>query len=174
MGDEHKSSIVKPNGNPFVVNGDGKIADAPEVDPVMVAARANWDNKAYLRECYQNFLRAVQMGVPKDYHYNSELEWITAGCPRWSVGDSFVMWVKDQLYQLHWRLDELKAKRAENRPSDRHLIHLLDSGTLSPSTRFVGYQINQEDYEVYEWILRKSLEALESFKKGDIKLEQLG
>ncbi len=166
------SKIVRADGEHFLIDNETEqLIDGP--DPLMVAARKNWNSLQYLHECHFNFLMAIQVGAPKDYQYDDHLKWTLAGAPKWTVKDVFEEWVRDQLEMLEVRLAELKSKMERGTPTDQHLIKLLESGDIDSPHPFAGHQINQEDYEVYEFILRKSVETLHLYQNGAYTLDEI-
>lgn len=155
------SPILKPDGTPA----------HPQADPVLEAAKHTWSDLSYLNECHNNFLQAVQSAAPKDYRYNSPAEYAAAGSPKWSVHDSFDGWCRDQEEHLAWRLHSLDEKRKQNRPSDSQLIHVVDS--IDHASPFLGKEMSGEDSEIFEFMLRKSSEALHKYRTRLYTLEQI-
>lgn len=162
--DPEDKRLVDSHGVPVTVDEDGNVVRA--LDPIMAAARRNWDELGYLFECYHNFLKAVQLGASKDYQYKSPLEYELAGKPKWNQHDSFADWCHDQETMLQYRLDELKRKYLGQIPSDANLIHVIEKGQVEDPHPYLGHRLDIEEYEIYEWILRKSIEAIANLKKG--------
>lgn len=159
------AGLIAPDGTPVTVDETtGNVVRVP--DPTIEAAKRSWSDLGYLAECFSNFLMAIQKGIPKDYHYKDKLDWVSAGAPRWCDKDVFESWLKDQEAMLEWRLVELEQKFGSGKPADLQLIKMLDGGELSDSAPFLGRRISAEHREIYEWILRKSQEAIKKYKLG--------
>lgn len=164
-----------------IVGTDGKaIARHPATgelfnppDPVMEAGKRQWGDMAYLHECFQNFFTAVQHQSPKDYQYDDQKAWVMAGMPCWNEKSIFEEWARDTEEHLGWRLEELKEKFDTQRPSDIQLRPMLEAGNVDNPHPFVGHTLTREDYEIYEWTLRKSLEAIRKYRKGEVALRDV-
>ena len=150
---------------------DGKEISTTPLDPVTEAGRRNWSDITYLHECYQNFAAALQVGASKDYQYKDNLAYVLAGSPVWSSSDSFGDWCRDQEEHLVWRLQSLEEKKLQNRPSDSILLSVMDK--VQDPDPYLGKHMTSEDYEIYEWVLRKSQEALRLFKQGSYTIDQV-
>lgn len=168
---EESVQIVNRHGVPVAIGPDGEVVRAP--DPVLEAARRNWNDLSYLYECYENFLKAVQMAASKDYQYKDTLDWVAAGAPRWNQSDTFMAWVIDQQAMVEYRLKELKQRFEQKTPSDKNLIKLIDSGSIDDPHPYLGKEINIEEQEILEWLLRKSLEALIKFRSGQYEYSEV-
>ncbi len=156
--------IVDPSGKQIMLADDGQVIKAP--DPVAEAVKRNWTDIGFLYECLENFLKAMQLKAKKDYHYKSEDAFIQAGSPVWNKNDSFFAWMKDIEDQLEFRLAELVSKHEQRAHSDKQLLHLLDEGAIEQAHPFLARQMMTDDFEMFEFILRKSIEATEKFRKG--------
>ena len=154
-------------------NGEEVSSTPVEVkeDPVVAAGKNRWSDLGYLLECYHNFLAAIQSKAKKDYQYENELAFVLAGSPVWSISDSFGDWCKDMEETTVWRLQSLEEKKLQNRPSDVVLLKVFDK--IDNPDPYLGKNMSSEDYEIYEFILRKSAEALTRFRRGDYTLEQI-
>ena len=153
----------------YGTNGQ-EISSAPK-DPVTEAGKKNWSDLDYLHECYLNFMQAIRSRAKKDYQYADELAFVMAGSPVWTVMDSFGDWCKDQEEHLVWRLQSLEEKKLQNRPSDSVVIRILDK--IENPDPYLGKNMTSEDYEIYEFILRKSREALGRFRAGMYTIDQV-
>lgn len=140
-----------------------------------VANNENWNPQLYLQEQYQMFLAAVQQEASKDYKYNSELQYITAGSPKWNESDTFNAWLKDTKDMVAFRIKELAVRREQSSKSFPHIISLVreaqDAGQANMTIDGIGEQMQTSDYEMFEFILKKSLETISEFEKGLIVLE---
>lgn len=170
------SSIINPQtGLPFEssVGGSGTPENANVRDPLRDAVQTEWSDLSYLHELFHLFAAAIQQGVKKDYQYPSDLDFIKAGSPTWGEGDTFEDWCSDTETMLTWRMAELKAKVEQSRPSDKQFMNLLESGEMNPANKFIGRTLDNEDEETYEFILRKSMEAVIRYRKGQYTLQQV-
>lgn len=155
--------ILKADGTPY--------SPDPVIDPVIEAGKASWSDLSYLHECYHNFMAAIQVGAPKDYRYDGPEAYLLAGKPKWNESDVFDSWCVDQAAMIMWRLQSLEEKKLQNRPSDSTLIHLIDD--VKDPDPFLGKNMTSEDYDIYEFMLRKGLEALVRYQRGTYTLSQV-
>ncbi len=168
---EEQHPIVDPSGKQVMLAEDGQVVKAP--DPVAEAVKRNWSDIGFLYECLENFLKAIQLKAKKDYHYKGKDEFVKAGSPVWNDKDSFFEWMKDVEDQLQFRLDELICKHQQYYVSDKQLLHLLDEGVIENPHPYLAKNMTTEDFEMFEFILRKSIEATEKFRKGKYTIDDV-
>ena len=159
-----KHPIVGGDGKSIMLAEDGQVVKAP--DPVVEAVKKNWSDIGFLYECLENFLKAIQLKAKKDYHYKDTEEFILAGSPVWNKKDSFYAWMSDVGDQLQFRLDELIRKHQQHSISDKQLLHLLGEGAIDNPHPYLAKQMTTEDFEMFEFIVRKSIETTEKFRQG--------
>lgn len=171
MSQVEEHPIINPEGQKVMIAQDGQVVKAP--DPVAEAVKRNWTDITFLYECLENFLKAIQLKAKKDYHYNDQAAFEKAGSPIWTEKDSFFAWMKDVEDQLQFRLSELIQKHDQKAHSDKQLLHLLDGGAIEQVHPFLAKQMTFEDFEMFEFILRKSIEAVEKFRKGTYTMDDV-
>jgi len=64
-------------------------------------------------------------------------------------------------------------KKEAGIPVDNHLVALIESGDLSPSSDVFGRQLGAQDIEAYDFMLRKAQEAVEDYFNGGITYEEV-
>lgn len=153
----------------------GQSKKKPHVhDKIKQLAEHGWDDQKYLQEQYQLFLKAIQTGAVKDYHYNSEAAWKAAGSPCWGLKDTFEGWLKDVEEQVKFRIYELELRKKNSSQSMPQLITLIrqaqDAGEADLNVGGIGEPLSQEAYEAATMIYRKSLETIALFQLGKIQL----
>lgn len=171
MSQGERHPIVDSSGKQVMLADDGQVVKAP--DPVAEAVKRNWTDIGFLYECLENFLKAIQLKAKKDYHYKDQAAFVQAGSPVWNKNDSFFAWMRDVEDQLQFRLDELRRKHQQKAHSDKQLLHLLDEGVVEQAHPYLAKQMTFEDFEMFEFILRKSIEATEKFRKGTYTMDDV-
>lgn len=163
--------LYDASGN-VIHNEDGATpSQAP--NPYIEAAKQAWHDLQYLREVYELFLTAVQVGASKDYQYNDQAAYDVAGKPVWNMKDTFRAWVADVEIQLECRLQELKEKYAAHRPTDKNLLRVAESGDFQSDNPYVLKTLASDDYEVLDFMIRKSQEAIKKYTSGKITMDQI-
>ena len=144
-------------------------------DHIRKVTEVGWDDQAYLQEQYNLFLSAVQAGSDKDYRYNSNLEFVTHGSPKWGEDDTFEDWLRDTETMTKFRMHELQQRKINSSKSVPHMVGLIreaqEAGQADMAVSGIGSEMSTADYELFDFILRKSLETIILFKDGKIKLE---
>lgn len=137
---------------------------------------AKWDDQDLLQEHFNKFLSAIQQGATKEYQYNSELEFMRAGSPIWNEHSTFDEWMRDTELMYEFRLKELKQRKEDSTKSFPHIIKLInqakDAGQVSGMPEGIGEELKPEDYEIFEFIIRKSLEVVRNFRHGRIDMKK--
>ena len=157
------SKIITPNKKPHIYS---KIRELAEKE---------WDDQKYLEEQYETFLSAVDKGAEKDYQYKDEKEFLLAGSPKWGVNSVFEEWMRDSKVMLEFRLHELKIRKDDSSKSIPHLIGLIreaqNDGQADLVVDGIGEKMKPEDYEAFEFIVRKSLETTKKFLNDKIEIK---
>lgn len=139
-------------------------------DNIRERVKADWNERVFINQQFDLFLHAVQQEVTKEYQYDSELAFIQAGSPRWNEESSFDEWMDDVRQMYEFRLRELKQRKEDSSKSFPHIIKLVreaqEAGQAQGMMKGIGEQMKPEDYEVFEFIIRKSLEAVRKYRKG--------
>ena len=166
-----KHPITDTSGKSIMLAEDGQVVKAPDL--VAEAVKKNWSDIGFLYECLENFLKAIQLKAKKDYHYSNVAEFVAAGSPVWNKKDSFYRWMADVDDQLQFRLDELIRKHQQHSISDKQLLHLLDDGSIENKHPYLAKTMTTEDFEMFEFILRKSIEATKKFREGKYTMDDV-
>jgi len=143
-------------------------------DKIKELAEKAWSDQVYLQYQYEAFLKAIQQGSPKDYHYNSEMDYVIAGSPKWNEHDTFDDWMKDVEEMLRFRLHELQLRKENSSQSFPHLVTLVreaqEAGEADLAVEGIGESLSPEAYEAFEYVLRKSMETVQKYRRGEITL----
>lgn len=127
----------------------------------------NWNPEDYIRETYESFLEAVQQRDEKPFPNENGRFWNEK-----STFDEW-LWYCEQV--LKRRLDKLMQEKKERPPSFENLGKLREElGDHSDQLNLVVENAGESQplwvYEFYEEVMRKSLEAINAFRRGEIKL----
>ena len=127
----------------------------------------NWNPEDYIRETYESFLEAVQNGDEKPFPNENGRYW--------NEKSTFEEWLWYCEQVLLQRLDKLAEEKKTRPPSFEKLGQLREElGDHSDQLQLVVENAGEPQplwvYEFYEEVMRKSLEAINNYKKGLLKL----
>lgn len=126
-----------------------------------------WNDEDYIRETYEQFLRAVQNGDEKPFPNENG--------SHWNEHSTFVEWLWYVEQTLKIRLEKLAEERRNLKPSFENLGRLREelgdhSDQLNLTVEGAGETPPKYILDFYEEVMRKSLEALSKFRRGLVKL----
>jgi hypothetical protein len=130
-----------------------------------IKRRGEWkttdDDIFFLDECYENMLTAIQQRQQKVF--SNEV---------WGPESTFDDWLGEAKRMLFARLGELEVKYRQKLIRQKGLTKFLEKGQMINAHPIAGTAMSIEDYEAYQEIIHKGLEAIEAYQAGLIKLTQ--
>jgi len=122
----------------------------------------NWNEEtdiAIINELYDEYMKCLQMGTERLF-----------GEGKWDENTSFEEFLRESLIMLEHRLEEIKWKKQTKFPSYPGLVELLPDIKDVPSG--VGEPLSIEDYDFYEMLIKKTMEAIKSVLTNESKLNK--
>lgn len=125
-------------------------------------------DQTFLDQCYEQFLEAVQMHAQHPEGFVKTVGATTL----WDEKSTFDEWLAQCEKVLKDRLEEIDWKLRTGSKTMPGIIQVVDKG-FEPAHPAIGESMKKEDYEAYNWMLRKSLEAIKNFRSGKVRLSEV-
>lgn len=148
----------------FVDTPTGKVYDKGEGLVKKMNRKADFDKDLFFQELYENYL---VVSMRSDLRQKPSSRVIT----RWDLHTSFDDFLSDALEHIESQLNSIKLAKIA-RPKKMRIIDdsILSHSKFKPAegSEEVGKRFGQEDYEVVEELLKRSREAIQAMRRGEI------